>query len=54
MTRPSAKCKEVIPMSEQKKHELAKAVAELIREDGVVRAALLDMVCSCPNLMVRH
>ena len=54
MARPSAKYREVIPMSEQEKNELAKTVAELIREDGAVRSALLEAVCSCPNVMVQH
>ena len=44
----------MIPMSENERNELAKAVAELIREDGVVRSALFDAVCSCPNLIVQH
>ena len=41
-------------MSEQEKNKLARAIAELIREDAAVRSALFDAVCSCPNLMVQH
>ena len=40
-------------MSEQEKNKLAKAVAELIREDRAVRSALFNAVCTCPNLVVR-
>jgi len=45
---------EVIQMSEKEKAALAKAVAELIRQDGEVRSALYEAVCSCPNLAVQY
>ncbi|MFH0979942.1 MAG: hypothetical protein V2A79_00185 [Planctomycetota bacterium] len=39
-------------MNLQKKEELAKALAELIRESPTVRQAVWDCACCCPNLIV--
>ena len=44
----------MIGMTEQEKAELAKAVAELIRKNGEVRTAVLNLVCSCPNIVTEY
>ena len=41
-------------MTEQDKQDLAKAIVELIRTDGQIRSAVIDLVCSCPNIMVEY
>ena len=41
-------------MSPQEKEELAKALAELIRESPAVRQAVWACACSCPNLSVEY
>lgn len=41
-------------MSEQDKQELAKPIIALIRTDGQVRSAVIDFVCSCPNIVVEY
>ena len=41
-------------MNEQEKQELAKVILELIRTDRQVQSAVIDLVCSCPNIMVEY
>ena len=41
-------------MSEQEKEQLAKVIAELICTNSEIQSAVLDLVCSCPNVMVQY
>jgi hypothetical protein len=41
-------------MSEQEKQELAKAIVELIRTDSQIQSAVINLVCSCPNIMLEY
>jgi hypothetical protein len=41
-------------MTEQEKAELAKAVIELLRQNGEVRSAVFKLVCSCPNVVTQY
>ena len=34
--------------------EFAKMVLEAIRTDGKVKAAILDLVCACPNVVTEY
>ena len=38
-------------MTEEEKKELAKAIVELICTNGEVRSTIINLVCSCPNIM---
>ena len=38
-------------MTEQEKNELAKAIVELIYTNGEVRSTIINLVCSCPNIV---
>ena len=38
-------------MTEQEKEQLAKAFVELLRTNGEVRSTIINLVCSCPNIV---
>ena len=41
-------------MSSNEKEELARNLAELIRSSAIVRQAVWDCACCCPNLVVEY
>ncbi len=40
-------------MEEMEEREFAGRVLQAIREDGKVRTAILDLVCTCPNVVTQ-
>lgn len=38
-------------MTEEEKKQLAKAVVELLHTNGEVRSTIINLVCSCPNIV---
>ena len=38
-------------MTEQEKEQLAKAIVELLRTNGEVQSTIINLVCSCPNIV---
>ena len=44
-------CPLQVELAESSKDKSAKLIIELIREDGDLRRAILDVVLSCPNVV---
>ena len=34
--------------------ELAKVIVELVRRDGRLRSAIMQIVCECPNVVTQY
>ena len=44
---------EVMKMKETETTELAARIREAILKDGKLRSTILDLVCSCPNVVTQ-
>jgi len=53
LTEQCLKGTEVMKLSEKEQDELAQVVLRLIREDRDIQAAVVDLVCSCPNVVMQ-
>ena len=42
---------ELVLVNQMSKEELADMISEIIRENGNVRQAIINLVCACPNIV---